>query len=183
MQKTIPAESREDTLLLIRQAIQNEVAGQRFYSDAALHCIDPWAKEIFSALAQDEDDHTRLLLAQHESLATEGRWLDHQGAMNIQAQTDITNLTFLDEPGGGELFPSSRPASQAVDRQGDDLDALAFGIEMERAAINLYSRAASETDDPVATQAYDFLVQEETRHLDLLRERWERLSGIPFADP
>ena len=50
---------KEGALAVIGTAIQNEVAGQRFYNDAAFFCIDPWAKEIFATLASEEEGHTR----------------------------------------------------------------------------------------------------------------------------
>ena len=66
----------EHALAVLQRAIQNEVAGQRFYNDAAYHCIDPWAKDLFSTLALEEENHTRLLLVEYEALETRGRWLD-----------------------------------------------------------------------------------------------------------
>jgi hypothetical protein len=39
--------------------------------------------------------------------------------------------------------------------------------------------AASQ--DPAAQKAYRFLIEEETRHDQDLKERWEKLAGKPFA--
>ncbi len=69
-------------LAVMRRAIQNEIAGQRFYNDAAYHCIDPWAKELFASLAQEEENHTRLLLVEYEAVETHGRWIDPNKAMS-----------------------------------------------------------------------------------------------------
>jgi hypothetical protein len=172
----------EDTLAVIRHAIHNEVAGQRFYNDAAYYCIDPWAKEIFANLALDEEGHTRLLLAEYEALQTQGRWLDPQTALAKSADVDITRITFPDDDLGQELFPPQWSAADAIDRRADDLAALAFGVRMEQAAIDLYAGEAEATPDPAARQAYRFLVEEETRHYDQLRGRWEALAGTPFQN-
>jgi rubrerythrin len=174
--------SAEDALAVLRVAINNEVSGQRFYSDAAFYCIDPWAKEIFASLATDEEKHTRLLLIEYEALVTHGRWIEPEEAMegDAGADADITQITFPDEQLGQELFPPELPAGEAIDRRADDLVALAFGVEMEKQAIVLYEREASASADPMAQKAYEFLIQEETQHHKQLKERWEQLAGRPL---
>jgi rubrerythrin len=167
----------------MRRAIQNEIAGQRFYTDAAYHCIDPWAKELFASLALEEENHTRLLLVEYESVATRGRWIDPDKAMSDGVGIDMTTYTFPEDldMGSRELFPADWPAREAVDRRADDLEALAFGIKMEKEALELYGQELATSQDPAAQRAYQFLINEETRHDHDLRERWERLAGRPFA--
>jgi rubrerythrin len=64
----------------------------------------------------------------------------------------------------------------------DDLAALAFGIQMEKGAIELYSQAGAMARDPAARQAYQFLVEEETRHYHDLKDQWEKLAGRAFEE-
>lgn len=172
----------ESALIVIGTAIQNEVAGQRFYNDAAFYCIDPWAKEVFATLAAEEEGHTRLLLAEYEAVAAHGRWLDRDVAEAQGANVDITRFTFPDVEPAKDLFPSQRTADRTVDRRSDDLAALAFGMGLERQAIDLYGQAAEDTDDPAARDAYHFLVEEETRHYQELKDQWEKLAGRPFPE-
>lgn len=171
----------ENALTVIRRAIHNEISGQRFYDDAAFYCIDPWAKEIFATLARDEEGHTRLLLVEYESLTTDGRWIDYETAMASSADVDITRFTFPAES-GEELFPPEWSSSEVIDRRADDLAALAFGIEMEERAIALYGTELGAAEDPAARRAYEFLVEEETRHHRQLKDHWERLAGMPFEN-
>jgi rubrerythrin len=170
----------ESALAVLRSAIQNEVAGQRFYEDASFYCFDPRAKEAFAALAKDEAEHTRLLLLEYEALSSRGRWIDPASALTTNAQVDITRFAFPDGPVAEELFPPERPAERSIDRRSDDMDTLAFGVHMERKAIELYGRATLRSQDAAARQAYDFLVEEETRHMRELKAHWERLAGIPW---
>jgi rubrerythrin len=170
----------EGALAVIRSAIHNEITGQRFYNDAAYACIDPWAKEIFATLAGEEEVHTRLLLLEYKALTGQGRWLDPGTALASDADVDIRQMTF---PGGEaeeELFPPQHSAAQVVDRRASDLDALAFGVELEEKAIELYERAGRGAQDLAAQEAYRFLVEEETRHYDQLKKQWENLAGKPF---
>jgi rubrerythrin len=169
-------------LAVIRQALHNEISGQRFYHDAAYHCIDPWAKEIFATLAQDEEKHTQLLLVEYQSLSTGGSWVDPTVAMASNVDVDITRFTFAEDAPEQELFPAGWSVDEAVDRRGDDLAALAFGIQMEEQALALYGREAQLAQDPDARSAYQFLIEEETRHYQQLKEQWERLAGRPFPE-
>ncbi len=172
----------ESTLAALRLAIRNEIAGQRFYYDAALYCIDPWAKEVFSNLAHEEEKHTQLLLVEYEALERVGEWVDPEQALEREASIEITMLNFSGDEPEEELFPSQWSVADAVDRRADDLAALGFGIRIEQEAIDLYSRGRAGTLDPSANMAYGFLIEEECRHYDQLKAQWERLSGRPFSE-
>lgn len=166
---------QEGALAVLRLALQEEMSGQRFYQDAAYSCVDPWAKEVFATLAGEEEEHVRMLLVQYQSLSEQGRWVPIDEALSSGAEVDITRMTFAgDGLESGALFS----VEMEVDRRADDRDALALGIEMEQKAINLYRDQAAKSPDKAARQAYEFLVEEETRHYNQLCERWGALS--PF---
>lgn len=169
-------------LAVIRRAIRNEIAGQRFYNDAAFYCIDPWAKDLFSSLARDEEEHTQLLLVEYQALQRTGQWVDPDRALESGAGVEITQLTFADDESEEQLFRPEWSVSDLVDRRTDDLAALALGVRMEQEAIDLYSREGANTLDPAARRAYRFLVGEEIRHHDQLKEQWERLAGKSFSE-
>ena len=173
---------QEGTLAALRLAIRNEIAGQRFYQDAAFYCIDPWAKDVFANLVHEEEVHTQLLLVQYEALEKTGEWVEVEQALEREANIEITMLNFSGDEAEAELFPPEWSAGDAVDRRADDLAALAFGIRMEQEAISLYSRERASTPDPSAKMAYGFLIEEESRHYDQLKSQWERLSGEPFSE-
>lgn len=175
-------EDLRKALEVIRGAIQNEIAGQRFYQDAASYCIDPWAKEAFVTLAREEEKHTALLLGEHESLATEGRWLPPRAALEVGQEADIAQITFSGDEPGPALFPASSSPGQAIERGADDLSALAFGLQIEKRSITLYQRQADAATDPAGREAFLFLVEEERRHYEQLKARWESLAGRPWSN-
>lgn len=170
----------EEALSVIERAIQNEIAGQRFYQDAAYYCIDPWAKEAFSTLAREEEEHATLLLGEYQSLTSQGRWLSPEAALELGARTDIGRLTFSGNEPGAALFPAGWSPEHAVDRRTDDLSVLAFGIQIEEQSLALYQQQADGIPDPAAREAYQFLVEEERRHHRQLQARWESLAGRPW---
>jgi rubrerythrin len=169
--------SRENALAVVRRALHDEIAGQQFYSEAAFYCIDLWAKELFDMLARDEEEHTQLLLVEHEALTTGGRWIELETARASEAKVGVTDLDLSHDAPEEPLFPPQWSVEAAVERQADDLAALAFGIKMEERAIDLYGQAARTAEDRMVQEAYHFLVEEETRHHEQLREHWEKLSG------
>lgn len=170
----------EAALSVIETAIHNEIAGQRFYSEASRYCIDLWAKETFAKLARDEEKHTQLLLGEHEALSAQGEWLPPEDALRTGERVDITRISFSADRAGTELFPPEWAVGDAIDRTWDDLSALAFGIDLERAAIALYQAEETKVTDASARQAFSFLVTEEKRHYSDLAERWEQLAGVQF---
>ena len=171
----------DSALAVIRRAIHNEIAGQRFYNDASFYCIDPWAKDIFASIAREEEKHTQLLLVEYNALETLGRWVETDRALERASGVDITSFTFTDDEPAGDLFPFQQSIGDAVDRRADDLAALELGIRMEQEAIALYDGERASAQDPAALEAYKFLVEEETRHYHQLKEQWERLAGRPFS--
>jgi rubrerythrin len=173
-------EDMQGALAVIRQAIHNEVTGRRFYDDAAFYCVDPWAKETFAQLATEEERHIHLLLVEYESVETRGRWIEAQAALDRAPGIDITHISFAQDQTGPDLFPSQATPGEAVDRRADDLAALALGIDMELAAIDLYGREREEASQAAAREAYAFLVEEEQRHYEQLKRQWERLAGRPY---
>jgi rubrerythrin len=170
----------EGALAVLQHAIHNEIVGQRFYDDAARYCVDLWAKDVFTALAREEEEHTRLLLVEYESLKTQGCWIDIEIARASDAEVDIAGISFADGGVGEDLFPVQSPISESVDRRADDLAALALGIRMEQEAIDLYGLQADTAEDPAVRETYRILAQEETRHYAELRSQWEKLAGTAF---
>lgn len=52
---------KEDILEVITKAIENEKSGEAFYRKSAEEADDPEIRAIFETLAQDEQNHQRIL--------------------------------------------------------------------------------------------------------------------------
>jgi hypothetical protein len=173
---------RQAALIVLRRGIQNDLAGQRFYFDAASYCIDPWAKEVFVTLAQRKEKQVRRLLAEYESACDLNQQNGNGPGRAPRATFDITQLTFQDDEDVEEPFPFQLTASQLVDRRSDDLDALALGIDVERSVLEQYSHASRAARDQEVRKAYEFLLRDTARHYHRLRDQWKELTGVPFDD-
>jgi rubrerythrin len=173
---------KQSTLIVLRRAIQNDLAGQRFYFDAASYCIDPWAKEVFATLARGKERHVRRLLAEYELVRDADCWNGHGRGRSSRATLDITHLTFEEDEEVEGFSPFRRTAGQLVDRRSDDLQALALGIDMERSVLELYRQASLAEEDREVRKAYEFLLRDKARYYHRLRDQWQDLAGMPLDE-
>ena len=171
---------KQSTLIVLRRAIQNDLAGQRFYFDAASYCIDPWAKEVFATLARGKERHVRRLLAEYESLRESDRWNGLGRGRSGRATLDVTHLTFDEDEEVEGTSPFRRTPGQLVDRRSDDLEALALGIDMERSVLEFYRQASLAAEDQEVRKTYEFLLRDKARYYHRLRDQWQDLAGVPF---
>jgi rubrerythrin len=159
-------EKLEGALVALNIAIQTEKDGHEFYLGAAKKTHDPQGKVLFGSLAADEIEHLRLLEDQKEALTREQRWLPSS------------------EP-GGEAQPTrfegapifSRGAlAQDINAYTSELSALRMAYLMEKDAVAFYSKAASETDDPDGKAMYQYLVEMEKEHQQILEQEYNALA-------
>ena len=65
-----------------------------------------------------------------------------------------------------------------------DLEALRIGMELERSAIDLFTRMAAESTSPKARELAGEICEEERTHYDLLQAQYDSVhnSGFYFND-
>ena len=153
-------------LQALEQALGLERDGHRFYVQAAERTVDPKGAQMFRSLAEDEVMHERMIQRQIDSLSAGQGWALPQGVGQVQAD--------LETP----LFPQGKvELERAIRPDASDLDALLFGLKIENDSFNLYVEQAGQADDPKAKQMYEYLVQAERTHFDLLMLNYESLSS------
>jgi len=164
---------RNDPLSVLRRGMNLEREGYRFYTEAAGRASGGRGRAMFLDLAAQEVDHLRLLLAEHRALEEGRGWLPYEEAMQANSALGPQDL---DLPGEEPMdtIPIFTPGRE-VSLEGD-IAALDFGLETERLSRKLYSRAAERTDDPLARQAYEFLVEQEEEHYRLLQQTRDYLT-------
>lgn len=168
----------EEALAVLRRAMENEREGYRFYLEAAERSADPAGQGTFRSLARDEEKHLALLLVEHNSLSAGQGWIAPEEALAHQIEVDITKPLFPGEklaPQEGSPFEAPW-AAYDVEGLAGDLAVLEFGMNMEEQFYKMYEKAASETEDPLGREAYQFLMKEENRHYKLLQEAYDYLD-------
>ena len=70
--------ARADEIQILEIAIDKEIAANKAYLDMAKGAATKEAKEMFLALAKEEDMHARILKAEIDSIGQNGFWFDMQ---------------------------------------------------------------------------------------------------------
>ena len=153
---------------IIRQALLNEQEAIDFYQMAAQQAKSAEARDAFNQLAAEEKKHVEWLLALYRSIRDNN--------------LDAFDATAFEEPAAPVQYDWA-----AVGRESGSLAVSVFGIgiNLEKTAIDFYTRAALETDLPAAKALYEVLVRWEYQHLeqfqqeyDALREEWWDKQGF-----
>jgi rubrerythrin len=159
-------------------AIHNEKMGHDFYAEAARRSPEEQGRKTFNSLAEMEEEHIRILLAEHEVAQLGKGWLPSEDALARGQKMDITLLPSLEEAAGGVLLPPYifPPPEQAPGIQGD-IAVLEYGMKMEERSYDLYKEAMEKSTDPNARDVYAHLMKEENEHYRLLQETHSYLSA------
>jgi len=70
--------ARADEVQILEIAIDKEIAANQAYLDLAKKAVSKESKEMFLALAKEEDMHARILKAEIDSIGQNGFWFDMQ---------------------------------------------------------------------------------------------------------
>ena len=147
----------DNELQILKTAILNEAEGYQFYTLAAQQVTDPGTKQAFSALAADEEKHKLWLLNIYQSLSK------HQ---------------FPDSPPSREIpspgifeYGKVKPESGTM-----ELSVFRIGILMEKASVDFYRKAASESRSEPVKNLCSQLVEWEIGHLDILEKIYDQLK-------
>jgi rubrerythrin len=152
----------EKMLEPLRQGMVNEIRGRAFYLEAAKRSKHAAGAKMFESLARDEEMHLKVLQQQYQAITQKGKWLTMDDARTAAAPAPELNL-----------FP------QGVEKQlpadADDLKALELAMGFEKRGYDLYKSASEVSTDLTAKAMYEFLVQEEGRHYELIQNSLEYL--------
>jgi rubrerythrin len=150
----------------LRTALQAEKEGVRMYLEWARRTSDPTGKNMFISLAQDEEDHARVLAEQIARLEKNMSWCSYK-----ERESEIR-----------ELRPNLQPveARKKSTKGMDELDALRVAIAQEKAAIDLYKRQARELKDARARDMYAKLAEMEESHYDLIQAQIDYIEGTGY---
>jgi len=67
-----------DEIRILNLAVDREIIANRYYLDLAARSESPEAKEMFLALAKEEELHMKILKAEIDSIGQNGFWFDIQ---------------------------------------------------------------------------------------------------------
>ena len=142
-------------LELLRQAMDLEREGMKFYSKASKCARDRKVAELFRRLSAEEGTHFEMLEQVHDHLARNNEWLVMKDLME---QGDRVVLH-------ADIFASDVPCGEL-----DDLAAIALGIKAEEDSIRFYREAfdGCHVGNKGGCEVFKWLVDFEREHLRTL---------------
>jgi rubrerythrin len=150
-------------LEILREAMQIEKDGIRFYKRASHLSKNKKTHDMFLRLAQDELTHLEKLELVYDNLAENNEWMVDKDLMDAGPK----RLRGLDE------FEADLEAGSDM----DELGAIDQGIKVEEDSIRLYKAAAE--DGKVVREGghsvFKWLTDFERGHLSVLKERRKEL--------
>ena len=153
-------------LSALKQALELEQNGYRFYTGAAERTLDEKGSAMFRSLADDEVLHKQVIERQIGALGMGEGWVGLELLDEVEA--DLVT----------PLFPEGKiELDNAVQSDASDLDALLFGLKIESDSFHLYAEQAQAAQDPGAKRLFQYLVEAERTHFDLLMLNYESLSS------
>ena len=148
----------------LQQALELERSGYRFYTEAAERTVDSKGSEMFRSLAGVEALHQQVIERQIDALSADEGWVLPEGAKDV--------VVDLETP----LFPEGKvDLEKAIQPDASDLDALLFALKIENDSFELYMAQAKAAEDPNAKRLYEYLVDAERTHFNLLMLNYESL--------
>lgn len=146
-------------------AIGMEEDGFKFYEKAAQFAQDEKVRAVFLKLANDEIEHKKEF--------SEKEFARYFGDVNDAV---IEMDAYIKELFKTEIFPKLENAQDYVEKIKSDLDALSLGMEQEKRAIRFYTELKKKVSLDKAKNAIEDLIQEETKHYQLLKEIYDTIS-------
>ncbi|MCF6147361.1 MAG: ferritin family protein [Candidatus Kuenenia sp.] len=147
----------------LRIAINMEKEGLVFYSTMAENTKDARAKEIFAKLAEEEKEHMDTFQRIYDSLPS-----SQDQMVSCEDYTAEEYLKHLVDTG---VFTQKNKAKELALQIKNDVDALKIGIQAEKEAILYYREALQHTKNNDGRKAFEQLIHEEKKHLNLLAKQ------------
>lgn len=160
---------KKEELEILGQAILNEVEGYEFYNLAASQSKGE-TKDAFLQLAEEERKHAEYLRDLKDRLANNEEKLE---------------LAYELDPPSPEIY---RWEKLDVKEANLSMTVFSIGMQLEKDAIDFYTKAAEKTEIEEAKKIYEILIQWEKIHLDQFtkqynvykNEWWNEQNFAPF---
>jgi rubrerythrin len=162
----------EEMLAGLKTAIEAEITGHQFYTNAAESTTDPQGKEAFLQMAEEEMGHFKYLRHQYRSLLERGEY-DFSEKLLKKKQKHADSPIF------------SEAIKSRIKESHFEVSALTIGMKLELDAINHYRACAEKAQDEPVKQFFNELVEWETDHylaferqLDSLKEEYFQANNF-----
>lgn len=140
---------------ILKTALLLERRGKAFYSKVADQATDPDVKQVFEIMADEEDEHIKILSEQF------AHFKQHQKFKEVKL------------PKGGDDTASeilSDKIKDSISAASFEAAAISSAIDMETRAIEIYSQRAKQATEAEEKSLYQWLAKWEQGHHQILFE-------------
>jgi rubrerythrin len=147
-----------------------EKNGLAFYEHAAARTASPTVRALFVRLADDEKKHLATFEQLEDTLQANRR--DEAGY-----EDDPALGAYIDRLLETQVFAAEGAVSRLAHEAKDDAAAMAVGMKAERDSILFYQEMLDFVDSKAAVEAFQWILKEERRHLQILGDEAAIRSG------
>jgi rubrerythrin len=153
---------------ILKNAILLEKRGQAFYAKVAQQASAEPVKRFFNLMAEEEAQHVKILSDQFTSYRSEKKFKPGAYGDSVAFQTASAVLT--------------ADLKRQISAADYEAAAVAAAMAMEKNAIEVYSRRASESQDADERALYEWLAKWEADHLNFLAKLDKELTEEIWYD-
>ena len=136
---------------ILAVAIAMEVDLEQYYLKQAKQNKDNSLNQLFTMLAKDERDHANILRSKAEDLNYE-----------LDASETLVELK--------KLFKGMEDFEIEIKDLPSQLDSFRLALELEKKSISAYEKMLLETEDDKAKVLFEFLIQQEKGHYEIIEQ-------------
>ncbi len=157
-----------DAALVLRNAVEMEIQGKAFYEKAAEKTTDQKGKDMFLRLVEQERVHADILEDQLNMFVHDRGWVTLKQLRNGASALKIS------------VFEDKDIKKIEIGPNAGDLDVIKLGMEVEKKSVDFYRAAGNDFRDKNAKDVFNWLVEQETRHLATLQAEFDRQTKSVF---
>lgn len=161
------AELSKEILDAIKYATRMEIQGRSFYEYMAELTNSEHGKKVFKSLAQDEIVHIQKFNEIFTAVIGNDEWKSYVDKEESDKHTVLAEL-------------KGRVEQRGKEDKATDLEALRIGLELERGAIDYYTKQVNSTDNTAVKDLFAHIIKEEQYHYDLLQAQYDNINGSGF---
>ncbi|MFN3554652.1 MAG: ferritin-like domain-containing protein [Bacteroidales bacterium] len=154
---------------ILKQAIIMENRGKSLYQMVAQQTPSPEVKEIFQAMADEEQVHIEFLSKQFAYYKKNQTFDKNQ--LEMASEEDAIANSILTEK-----------IKKDISGAGFESAAISAAIDMESKSIEVYEQRAKESNDPNEKELYQWLAEWEKGHYKLLLDLNKQLTEKVWND-
>ena len=136
---------------VLQFALEMELEGERYYHLQSEKYAKTPLKTVFDILANDEAKHAEILRNKRGGTA-----------YKLQADEQLSSEK--------NLFTGLKDYKPLAEEKPDQANLYHAALEMEQRSIDLYTDLRTKTDDAKTQALFEFLIQEESRHYQILED-------------